>query len=40
MPLKKSDVPPISEIDVDAMVARYANERERRLRKDGARAYV
>ncbi len=40
MVLRKSDVPPIDEIDVEAMVARYAHERERRLRKEGARAYV
>ena len=40
MVLKKSDVPPISEIDVDAMVARYAHERERRLRSGGAKDYV
>ncbi len=40
MVLKKSDVPPIEEIDVDAMVARYAHERERRLRSGGAANYV
>jgi cation diffusion facilitator CzcD-associated flavoprotein CzcO len=40
MVLKKSDVPPIEEIDVEAMVERYAHERERRLRSDGAKDYV
>ncbi len=40
MVLKKSDVPPIEEIDVEAMIARYAYERERRLRKEGQRDYV
>ena len=40
MRLKKSDVPPIEEIDVDSMVARYAEERERRLRPQGQRDYV
>jgi cyclohexanone monooxygenase len=40
MVLRKSDVPPISEIDVPAIVARYAHERERRLRSGGAKDYV
>ncbi len=40
MALTKSNVPPIEEIDVDAMTARYAQERERRLRKGGAADYV
>lgn len=40
MGLKKSEVPPIEEIDVEAMTLRYAHERERRLRKQGQNAYV
>jgi len=40
MALTKSNVPPIDEIDVEAMKARYAQERERRLRKDGQASYI
>ncbi|GAM04349.1 flavin-containing monooxygenase [Novosphingobium sp. MBES04] len=40
MALTKSNVPPIAEIDVAAMNARYAKERERRLRKGGQADYV
>lgn len=40
MALKKSDVPGIEEIDVEAMKARYAHERERRMRKGGQSDYV
>jgi len=31
----KSDVPPVEEIDIPALKARYRKEREKRLRKDG-----
>ncbi|MCJ1961672.1 flavin-containing monooxygenase [Novosphingobium mangrovi (ex Hu et al. 2023)] len=40
MALTKSNVPPIADIDVAAMNARYAKERERRLRKGGQADYV
>ena len=40
MALTKSNVPPIEDIDVEAMKARYAHERERRLGKRGQAAYV
>lgn len=40
MALKKSNVPPIDEIDVEAMTVRYVHERERRMRKGGQRDYV
>ena len=36
----KTDVPPLEEVDIPALKAKYQAEREKRLRKDGAKQYV
>lgn len=40
MPLKPSDCPPASEIDIPAMRAKYLRERDRRIKKNHNDQYV